>query len=203
MPPLVTTDNAAIVLIDHQDTTVGWIASQPQATTVNNVRLLARIGSELGVPLLVTSTMEDDIGTNIKDIQAPAPDGLAPGSARRNPQLLPGRRLSGGRRGAGAPQTHPRRPDHRHLPVSLGSRCDRRGLRGHDRRGRLRQHVPACRRGELRPSAGARRHDQRWQPGAFRAVHRLRERARAEGDADQHGRDHLAHAHGGLANGFR
>ncbi len=77
MPPLVTTENAAIVLIDHQDTTVGWIASQPQATTVNNVRLLARIGSELGVPLLVTSTMEDNIGTNIKDIQDLAPAAYA------------------------------------------------------------------------------------------------------------------------------
>ena len=77
MPPFVTTDNAAIVLIDHQDTTVGWIASQPQATTVNNVRLLARIGSELGVPLLVTSTMEDNIGTNIKDIQDLAPAAYA------------------------------------------------------------------------------------------------------------------------------
>ena len=77
MPPLVTTDNAAIVLIDHQDTTVGWIASQPQTTTVNNVRLLARIGSELGVPLLVTSTMEDNIGTNIKDIQDLAPAAYA------------------------------------------------------------------------------------------------------------------------------
>lgn len=77
MPPLVTTENAAIVLIDHQDTTVGWIASQPQTTTVNNVRLLARIGSELGVPLLVTSTMEDNIGTNIKDIQDLAPEAYA------------------------------------------------------------------------------------------------------------------------------
>jgi nicotinamidase-related amidase len=77
MPPLVTSDNAAIVLIDHQDMTVSWIASQPQTTTVNNVRLLARIGSELGVPLLVTSTMEDNIGTNIKDIQDLAPAAYA------------------------------------------------------------------------------------------------------------------------------
>ncbi len=77
MPPLVTSENAAIVLIDHQDMTVGWIASQPQTTTVNNVRLLARIGSELGVPLLVTSTMEDNIGTNIKDIQELAPAAYA------------------------------------------------------------------------------------------------------------------------------
>jgi|tagenome__1003787_1003787.scaffolds.fasta_scaffold20904070_2 isochorismate hydrolase len=72
-----TPDNAAIVLIDHQDLTVSWIYSQPQATTVNNVRMLARIGAELGVPHMVTSTMEDVIGTNITDIQELAPDAYA------------------------------------------------------------------------------------------------------------------------------
>ena len=75
--PLFTPDNAAIVLIDHQDLTVSWIYSQPQATTVNNVRMLARVGAELGVPHMVTSTMEDAIGTNIKDIQELAPDAYA------------------------------------------------------------------------------------------------------------------------------
>src|SRR4051812_44339199 len=72
-----TPDNAAIVLIDHQDLTVSWIYSQPQATTINNVRMLARVGAELGVPHMVTSTMEDAIGTNIKDIQELAPEAYA------------------------------------------------------------------------------------------------------------------------------
>ena len=75
--PMFTPDNAAIVLIDHQDMTVGWIRSQPQTTTVNMVRMLARVGAELGVPHMVTSTMEDAIGTNIKDIQELAPDAYA------------------------------------------------------------------------------------------------------------------------------
>ena len=75
--PIFTTDNAAIVLIDHQDMTVGWIRSQSPATTVSNVRMLARVGAELGVPLMVTSTMEDIIGTNIKDVQELAPDAYA------------------------------------------------------------------------------------------------------------------------------
>ncbi len=75
--PVFTPDNAAIVLIDHQDMTVGWIHSQPQATTVNNVRMLARIGADLGVPLVVTSTMEDAIGTNIVDVQQLAPQAYA------------------------------------------------------------------------------------------------------------------------------
>ena len=74
---LFTPENAAILLIDHQDMTVSWIHSQPQSTTVNNVRMLARIGAELGVPLLVTSTMEDAIGTNIKDVQELAPEAYA------------------------------------------------------------------------------------------------------------------------------
>ena len=77
MPPAFTPDNAAIVLIDHQDMTVSWIGSQPQETTVNVTRMLARLGSELGVPLMVTSTMEDAIGTNIKDIQELAPEAYA------------------------------------------------------------------------------------------------------------------------------
>lgn len=77
MPPAITPDDAAIVLIDHQDMTVGWIHSQPQETTVNTTRMLARVGAELGVPLLVTSTMEDAIGTNIKDIQELAPEAYA------------------------------------------------------------------------------------------------------------------------------
>ena len=75
--PLFTPDNAAIVLIDHQDLTVSWIYSQPQATTVNNVRMLARVGAELGVPHMITSTMEGAIGTNIKDVQELAPDAYA------------------------------------------------------------------------------------------------------------------------------
>ena len=75
--PIFTTDNSAIVLIDHQDMTVGWIRSQPQTTTVNNVRMLARVGAELGVPHMVTSTMEDVIGTNIKDVRELAPDAYA------------------------------------------------------------------------------------------------------------------------------
>jgi nicotinamidase-related amidase len=77
MPPAITPDDAAIVLIDHQDMTVSWIHSQPQETTVNTTRMLARVGAELGVPLLVTSTMEDAIGTNIKDIQELAPEAYA------------------------------------------------------------------------------------------------------------------------------
>ena len=74
---MISKSNSAILLIDHQDMTVGWIQSQPKDLVVANVRMLARIGSELGVPLLVTSTMEQQIGTNIKDVQETAPAAYA------------------------------------------------------------------------------------------------------------------------------
>jgi nicotinamidase-related amidase len=73
----MTKQNAAILLIDHQDGTVGWIASQPRSQVIANTRLLARIGSELDIPLLVTSTMEEQVGTNLKDIQETAPKAYA------------------------------------------------------------------------------------------------------------------------------
>lgn len=70
-------NDTAIVLIDHQDATVGWIQSQPRALSIANTRMLARLGAELDIPLLVTSTMEDQIGTNIKDVQELAPRAYA------------------------------------------------------------------------------------------------------------------------------
>ena len=39
--------------------------------------MLARLGSEAGIPLIVTSTMESQIGPTIKDIQDLAPDAYA------------------------------------------------------------------------------------------------------------------------------
>lgn len=72
-----TPDNAAILLVDHQDAIVDWIHSLPRETTIANTRMLARLGADLGVPLLVTSTVEDQIGPNIKDIQDLAPDAFA------------------------------------------------------------------------------------------------------------------------------
>lgn len=74
---MFTPDNSAIVLIDHQDMMVGWINSLPREVTVANVRMLARLGNDMGIPLLVTSTMEDRVGTNIPDIQELAPTAYA------------------------------------------------------------------------------------------------------------------------------
>ncbi len=69
-----STQNSAILLVDHQDMTVNWIYSQDKKSVVNNVRMLGRLGNDMNIPLLVTSTMEDNIGTNIKDVQEVAPE---------------------------------------------------------------------------------------------------------------------------------
>ena len=77
VPAAFTPENSAILLVDHQDMTVGWIKSQPREAVLANVRLLARLGTEMHIPLVVTSTMEGQIGTNIKDVQQLAPAAYA------------------------------------------------------------------------------------------------------------------------------
>ena len=78
MPPSFTPGNSAILLVDHQTLTVNWIHSLPRETVVANVRMLARLGAEMHIPLVVTSTMETtQVGLNIKDIQELAPDAYA------------------------------------------------------------------------------------------------------------------------------
>jgi hypothetical protein len=39
--------------------------------------MLARLGTEMKIPIAITSTMEQNVGTNIKDIQETAPDAYA------------------------------------------------------------------------------------------------------------------------------
>ena len=78
VPPSFTPENSAILLVDHQDLTVNWIHSLPRETVIANVRMLARLGAEMKIPLVITSTMETtQVGLNIKDIQELAPDAYA------------------------------------------------------------------------------------------------------------------------------
>lgn len=77
-----TPQNAAILLVDHQDGTIGWVKSVPVETVIANVRMLGRLGAEMGVPLVVGSTMEQNVGTNIPAIQEVAPDAYARHVAR-------------------------------------------------------------------------------------------------------------------------
>ena len=78
VPPSFTPANSAILLVDHQNLTVDWVKSLPRETMIANVRVLARLGSEMHIPLVITSTMETtQVGPTIKDIQDLAPEAYA------------------------------------------------------------------------------------------------------------------------------
>jgi nicotinamidase-related amidase len=68
-----TQQNSAILLIDHQTSTMDWIYSQDKKNVENNLRMLARVGAEVNVPLLITTTMEEQIGLTWDGIQQTAP----------------------------------------------------------------------------------------------------------------------------------
>lgn len=72
---LINPSNAAIVLVDHQPGVLNMVKSLPAETVSTNTGILARLGEELGIPMLVTSTREnlEFLGTNIPEIQEAAP----------------------------------------------------------------------------------------------------------------------------------
>lgn len=73
VPTQFTPQNSAILLVDHQKMTMDWIYSQDKKNVENNLRMLARIGAELKVPMLITTTMEEQVGQTWDDIQKLAP----------------------------------------------------------------------------------------------------------------------------------
>lgn len=73
VPTQFTPQNSAILLVDHQKMTMDWIYSQDKKNVENNLRMLARIGAELKVPMLITTTMEEQVGQTWEDIQKLAP----------------------------------------------------------------------------------------------------------------------------------
>jgi nicotinamidase-related amidase len=77
VPTQFTPENSAILLVDHQKMTMEWIYSQDRKNVENNLRMLARIGAELKVPMLITTTMEDQVGQTWVDIQKLAPNQYA------------------------------------------------------------------------------------------------------------------------------
>ncbi len=72
-----TADSTALVLVDHQKATMDWIYSQDKKNVENNLRMLARIGAEVNVPLLITTTLEEQIGLTWEGIQQAAPKQFA------------------------------------------------------------------------------------------------------------------------------
>ncbi len=73
-----TVDNAAILLIDHQQGTIKLAINLPHKDLVQNTRALARTAVETGMPLILTSSMEDEFqGPLLQDIQDIAPEAFA------------------------------------------------------------------------------------------------------------------------------
>jgi nicotinamidase-related amidase len=81
-PDRFTTKNAAVMLVDHQTGTLGWVKSLPQATVVTACRVLARLAVGYAMPLVLTTTMEQQVGASIPDIADLAPDAFARRYAR-------------------------------------------------------------------------------------------------------------------------
>lgn len=50
-------NNTAVVLIDHQIGTCSWVHSIDAAVLKKNVKILATFATEMGMPLVLTSSM--------------------------------------------------------------------------------------------------------------------------------------------------
>lgn len=57
--PLFTPENTAMLLIDHQVGTMGWVGSASLEEIKMNTIALARAADAVGMPLILTSSMED------------------------------------------------------------------------------------------------------------------------------------------------
>ena len=77
-----TVSNSVIMLVDHQTGTVGWVKSLPQQTVITSCRVLARMALAYDMPLVLTTTVEQQVGPTIPDIAELAPDAYARRYAR-------------------------------------------------------------------------------------------------------------------------
>lgn len=69
-----TVENAAMLLIDHQQGTIKLAQNLPREEIVQNTRALARTAVETGMPLVLTSSMETNFqGLLLEDLQTIAP----------------------------------------------------------------------------------------------------------------------------------
>lgn len=70
-----TTKDTAMLLIDHQVGTIKLAKNIPHAQIIMNMRALARIAVETGMPLVLTSSMENEFqGPMIDDLKKIAPE---------------------------------------------------------------------------------------------------------------------------------
>jgi nicotinamidase-related amidase len=71
---LLTPDNCALILIDHQPFQFAGLRSHDSQTIVNNVVGLAKAAKAFGVPTLLTTVVEDRGGLLLKSLQDVFPD---------------------------------------------------------------------------------------------------------------------------------
>ncbi|MBV8741898.1 MAG: isochorismatase family protein [Sinobacteraceae bacterium] len=71
--------DSAILLVDHQPGVLGMVGSLPTEMVSRNAGILARLGEDLHIPLVITSTREtlEFLGTNLPPIQSGAPNAYA------------------------------------------------------------------------------------------------------------------------------
>lgn len=76
--PLFTPENSAMLLIDHQVGTMGWVGSASLEEIKMNTIALARAADAVGMPLILTSSMEDQAqGPLFEELQLAVPDAYA------------------------------------------------------------------------------------------------------------------------------
>lgn len=73
--PLFTPENSAMLLIDHQVGTMGWVGSVSLDEIKRNTLALARSAEAIGMPLILTSSMEDQVqGPLFEELQQAVPE---------------------------------------------------------------------------------------------------------------------------------
>jgi nicotinamidase-related amidase len=73
-----TPENAAMLLIDHQVGTISWTNSHDREEVKQNALKLAKIATAVGMPLVLTSSMEDNIqGPLVPELEQIAPQAFA------------------------------------------------------------------------------------------------------------------------------
>ena len=76
--PLFTPENSAMLLVDHQVGTMGWVGSASLEEIKMNTIALARAADAVGMPLILTSSMEDQAqGPLFDELQRAVPDAYA------------------------------------------------------------------------------------------------------------------------------
>jgi nicotinamidase-related amidase len=73
-----TPENSAMLLIDHQVGTIAWTHSHDVEEVKRNALNLARIATAVGMPLVLTSSMEDNVqGPLVSELKEIAPKAFA------------------------------------------------------------------------------------------------------------------------------